>query len=322
VGPVLTWLAFAAHEPTCVEAEAFWLGDLPTSDGEVEGVILGSSQAGLGFDVYALDAATGHPWVRVARHAIEQSSVPRTFPRMLASTAASPGLQHLVVETSPYLFDQVSCGRPELEGVPLRASWWSAAREMLGPDAELAPDVAMGWLPHRWLMTSGRRRDLVTHVKNPREGLQVLLDSPRMLHGFSPPSRWVGEPVPDLTEERMMNRRKFLLGAPLDRYVPEVNAECVAILETLVRVARPGRTVFVMPPVRAAMRDSIPADYRAALRAALEGVAQRAATPVVVYDATSEFEGMESESFMDFDHLSAGGAAELTGRVAERLVRP
>ena len=198
------------------------------------------------------------------------------------------------------------------------------AANFIGPTIlyAFAPDVAMGWLPHRWLMTSGRRRDLVTHVKNPREGLQVLLDFPKVFQGFAPPVRWVGEPVPDLTPERMMNRRKFLLGAPLERYVPAVNAECVAVLETLVRVARPERTVFVMPPVRAAMRDSIPADYRAALRTALEGVAERAVTPVVVYDATSEFEGNEAASFMDFDHLSADGASELTKRVAERLVGP
>lgn len=319
VAPIGVWAAFSAHEPRCEDSDAFWNGDLPTGPGAVEGVILGSSQMGLDLDVYALAEASGHPWVRVARHAVEQASIPRTFPRMLASTPASAGLDHLVIEVSPLLFDTVGCGRPELDGVPMRAGWWSAARHMLGPDAELAPEVAMGWLPHRWIMTSGRRRDLVDHAKRPAHAARLVADLPAIAEGFSPPARWEGEPIPDLTPERIDKRRRFLLGAPLETYVPTVSALCLGVLERTIEGARAGRTVVVIPPVRARMRDAIPATFRAELRASVEAVATRARTPVLVWDATDTFADREAAAFTDFDHLSAEGAGEFTGMLAERL---
>ncbi|MES2637895.1 MAG: hypothetical protein V4850_00370 [Myxococcota bacterium] len=319
VAPVAVWAAFSAHEPHCEDSDAFWNGDLPTGPGAVEGVILGSSQMGLDLDVYALAEASGHPWVRVARHAVEQASIPRTYPRMLASSAASPGLAHLVIEVSPLLFDTVACGRPELDGVPMRAGWWSSARHMLGPDAELAPEVAMGWLPHRWIMTSGRRRDLVDHAKRPGHALRLVADLPGIAQGFAPPARWEGEPIPDLTAERIDKRRRFLLGGPLESYVPEVSDLCLGVLERTIEGAGAGRTVLVLPPVRARLRDAVPATVRTDLRASVQAIASRAHTPVVVWDATDTFADREDVAFTDFDHLSAEGAGVFTGMLAERL---
>ncbi|MDP2307001.1 MAG: hypothetical protein Q8P18_13330 [Pseudomonadota bacterium] len=317
--PVLVWAAFSAHEPHCEDSDAFWTGDLPTGPGRVDGAILGSSQMGLDLDVFALASETGHPWVRVARHAVEQGSVPRTFPRMLASTPASPGLAHLVIEVSPLLFDTVGCERPELDGVPMRAGWWSAARQMLGADAVLAPEVAMGWLPHRWIMTSGRRRDLVDHAKRPAHALRLLTDLPGIFQGFAPPARWEGEPVPDLTAARIDRRRAFLLGAPLDTYVPTVSALCLGVLERTIEGARAGRTVLVLPPLRGGMRDAVPSSFRTDLRASVDAVAARASTPVVVWDATDVFADREDAAFTDFDHLSAEGAGAFTGQLVELL---
>ncbi|MDO9280392.1 MAG: hypothetical protein Q7U06_00675, partial [Pseudomonadota bacterium] len=319
VAPIGVWAAFSAHEPHCEDSDAFWNGDLPTGPGRVEGVILGSSQMGLDIDIYALAEASGHSWARIARHAVEQASIPRTFPRMLASSPGAPGLSHLVVEVSPLLFDTVACGRPELDGVPMRAGWWSAARHMLGPDAELAPEVAMGWLPHRWIMTSGRRRDLVDHAKRPAHALRLVADLPAVFQGFAPPARWEGEPIPDLTPERIDKRRRFLLGAPLETYIPTVSDLCLGVLERTIEGAGAGRTVLVMPPVRARMRDAIPSSLRGELRASLDGIATRARTPVVVWDATDTFADREDAAFSDFDHLSAEGAVAFTGKLAERL---
>jgi len=317
--PIGVWAAFSAHEPHCAGSEAFWNGDLPAGEGPVDGVILGSSQMGLDLDVYALAEATGHAWSRVARHAVEPSSIPRTYPRMLGSTAAEPGLAHLVIEVSPLLFDTVGCARPALHGIPLRLAWWDAERAIQGPEAELAPDVAMGWLPHRWIMSAGRRRDLVDHAKDPVHALRLLADLPGIVHGFSPPARWEGEPAPDLTDDRITKRRRFLLGAPLETWVPEPSALCLGVLERTIAAARPERTLLILPPVRARMRDAIPADYRADLRVAVEQIAARAATPVVVFDATDAFAASEDASFTDFDHLSSTGAAAFTAQVAERL---
>lgn len=320
--PVLAVLAFSAHEPNCSESEAFWLGDLPTGPGEVDGVVLGSSQMGLDVDVHALAEATGHPWVRVARHAVEHASIPRTYPRMLASSPASPGLEHLVIEVSPLLFDEGACARKELDGIPTRAHWWGAARDMLGPEAELAPSVAMGWLPHRWIMTAGRRRDLVDHLTTPDEALALLRDLPRIFEPFSPPSRWEGEPVPELSDARIEKRRRFLFGGPLDGYVAAPSVMCLTMVERLVAAARPGKTVLVLPPLRARMRDAVPAKLRSALLAEVTALAARAPTAVAVWDATDAFAGREEQAFTDFDHLSASGAAEFTRALAERLTGP
>ena len=319
VAPVVAVAAFSAHEPTCPESEAFWLGDLPTGPGEAQGVVLGSSQMGLDLDIHALAAATGHPWVRTARHAVEHASIPSTYPRMLASTPASPGLDHLVLEVSPLLFDTVGCSRDPLHGIPMRTQWWGAARAMLGPDAELAPEVAMGWLPHRWVMTSGRRRDIVDHLTNPSEARALLLDLPKVFGPFAPPARWEGEPVPELSAERIEKRRRFLFGAPLDRYEPTPSAECLATLSRVVDAADAERTVLLLPPLRAAMRDAVPAALRVDLRAAVDAIAAARPGRVVVFDATDRFVDAEAASFTDFDHLSAAGATVLTADVAARL---
>lgn len=319
VAPVLTWVAFAAHEPQCADSDAFWDGDLATGPGEVRGVILGSSQMGLDLDVYALAAGTGHPWQRVARHAVEQASIPATFPRMLASTEARPGMDHLVVEMSPLLFDTVGCARPELDGVPMQVHWYRTAREMLGDEAELVPSLAMDWLPHRTIMTSGRRRDLVDHLTRPKEALAVLRDLPRALDGFHPPARWEGEPVPELTLERVQKRRKFLLGGPLESWKPEVSERCLAVLKHTLAGAAAGHAVIILPPMRQMMRDDIDPGYRSALRAAAEKVATEAVTPVRVLDGTDLYADREAEMFTDFDHLSAAGAADFSQRVLEAL---
>ncbi len=319
VAPLLLVAAFSAHEPHCEEAEAFWTGDLPTGPGRVDGVVLGSSQMGLDIDVHALAAATGHPWVRVARHAVEHASIPRTFPRLLGSSPAAPGLRHLVLEVSPLLFDEGACARPELDGVPLRPQWWGATRAVLGPDAELAPQVAMGWLPHRWIMTAGRRRDLVDHLKDPAEALALLRDLPRVFQGSSPPARWEGEPVPELSAERVEKRRRFLFGGPLDAYRPVPSEACLATLEGVIDQARAERTVLVLPPLRGLLRDAVPAELRVALRAEVDAIAAARPGRVVAWDATDTFADREAEAFTDFDHLSAEGASAFTGMLAERL---
>ncbi len=316
--PLCVWAAFSAHEPYCDDSEAFWTGDLPTSPGVVGGVILGSSQMGLDLDVYALDRATGEPWVRVARHAVEHASIPRTYARMLGSSAARPGLAHLVIEVSPLLFDEVGCERPELPGLPLRLPWFAAVRGMLGVDAELAPALAMGWLPHRAVMTSGRRHDLAAHAKRPGHALQLLGDLRHVFHGFSPPARWAGEPVPDLTPERIERRRRFLFGGPLEGYVPRVSALCLRVLERTVAEAHAGKTLLLLPPLRTALRDAIPAAVRSELRGALQELSTRMPT-VSMLDATDLFAAEEAANFTDFDHLNPVGAAGLTTAVAAAL---
>ena len=263
--------------------------------------------------------STGHAWQRVARHAVEQASIPATFPRMLASTDASPGMDHLVVEMSPLLFDTVGCARPELEGVAMQPHWYRTARAMLGPDEALIPAMAMDLLPHRWIMTSGRRRDLFDHLTRPSEALAVLRDLPRVVDGFHPPARWEGEPVPELTLERVRKRRTFLLGGPLEAWKPVVSDRCVETLGRTIAGARPGHTVIVLPPMRAMMRDDIDAGYRAALRETAEKVAKEAATPVRVLDGTDFYADREAEMFTDFDHLSATGAADFSKRVLAAL---
>jgi hypothetical protein len=319
--PLFVWAAFSAHEASCPDAEAFWDGDLPTASGPVGGVILGSSRMGMDIDIYALAKETGLVWQRVARHAIEQASIPRSYPRMLGSTDAEPGMKRLIVEVSPLMFDEVGCARPELPGIPLRLPWWSAARKMLGSDAELAPDVAMGWLPHRWLMTSGRRHDIVEHLKKPAHLLSMVGDLPGILHGFSPPARWGGEVPPDLTPERAWRRRQFLFGAPIEGFVPTVNAACVATLAQVVEAAHAERTLLVIPPLRKLMKDTLPADYLAAVRAMADDVASHASGRVTVLDATDRFADAEDPRFSDFDHLAEPGAAALTPAIAAALAR-
>lgn len=316
--PIVVWAAFSAHEPVCEDAEAFWTGDLPTGPGPIGGVILGSSRMGMDLDVHALAARTDRVWLRVARHAVEQASIPRSYPRLLASTPASPGLSRLILEVSPLMFDEVGCARPELTGIPMQAHWLPTARRMLGDDAELAPDVAMGWLPHRWLMTSGRRRDLIDHAKRPGHALRLITDFPRVFLGFSAPARWAGEIVPDLTMERVLRRRGFLLGAPLETFVPRVNAECVAVLQRVIAGARAERTLLVIPPLRALMKGTLPAGYLTELRAAADAVA--ASSPgATVLDATDRFADAEEAHFSDFDHLGEAGAAAWTEDVAAAL---
>ncbi len=352
VAPGLVWAAFSAHEPHCAEAEAFWNGDRPAGEGPVEGVILGSSRMGFGLDTVQLADATGHAWQRVARHAIVTASVPASYPWMLATTDASPGaaggrmgprrprfgggvaegggppsapessrvtLRALVVEVSPLMMDATSCGRPVLPNVPVEAHWWGPAREALGPDAAIAPAVAMGWLPHRWVMTSGRRHDILEHVKKPAHALALLTDLPGVLHGFEAPARWHGPEVPDLDDARIRSRREFLLGGSLDTFVPHPNVACLATLRETIAMGRAQQTVLVMPPLRARMRDSLPAPYREELRAAVSALAADAPFPTRFLDATDRFADAEDASFTDFDHLSADGAQVWTRELAAIL---
>ena len=319
VAPVAVWGAFSAHEPHCEDANAFWNGDLPTGEGDVEGVVLGSSRMGMDLDVYALAEATGFPWVRVARHAIEQASIPMSYPRLLASTPARPGLKRLVIEVSPLLFDETGCGRPPLAGIPMQAHWMPAAWEMEGHETELAPAVAMGWLPHRWLMSSGRRHDVIEHLERPAHALRLLTDLSHLGEGFHPPARWRGEIPPDLSDERIVKRRQFLLGGPIDTFVPKVNATCVAVLERVIAEARAERTILVLPPVRARMRDSLPAEYRDDVKSMMRSLASRSSVSTVLVDATDRFAGAEDDHFADFDHLDEKGARAFTRDLLEAL---
>lgn len=321
LAPLLVWAAFSAHEPRCEDGGVFWNGDLPTGDGAVSGVILGSSSMGLDVDVYALAAATGAPWQRVARHAIEQASIPASYPRMLASSDARPGMDALVVEVSPSLFDTTGCARPPLDGVAMEPGWALAAREMLGEDAALAPALAMELLPHRWIMTSGRRSDLVSHLKRPAHALKLVTDLPGLLEGRKPPARWRGEPAPDITPERAWKRRAFLLGAPIERFEPTVSAACTATLSRVIAAADARRTVLVLPPLRATLQQTFPAGYLDAVRASATQLA--AASPRTrVLDAIDRFTADESTNFLDFDHLNATGAAAFTADLARALDAP
>lgn len=319
VAPLAIFAAMAAHEPNCATNESFWNGDRPTGPGPVEGLILGTSHMGMDLDVHALAAATGATWQRIARHAVEEASLPATYPRLLAASDARAGMKWLVIEGSPLIFDKAGCGRPELQGVPMRASWMPEARAMLGPDAELVPEVALGWLPHRWLMTAGRRHDLALHAKDPAHLVEVLRDAPGAVSGPHAPARWRNERIPDLTTERVRHRRRYLLGTSLDAFVPEVHAGCVATLETVIATAAAERTVVLVPPLRPEMRDTLPAGYRAAFLAAMDAVAARAPVPTVVVDATDRFAGTEDAHFADFDHLDARGATALTDDLVAAL---
>ncbi len=319
VAPGLVWAAFSAHEPHCADAEAFWNGDLPAGEGPVAGVILGSSRMGFGVDVHALAGETGHAWQRVARHAIVTASVPASYPWMLATTDASVGLDALVIEVSPLMMDATSCGRPVLPNLPVEAHWWGPAREALGPDAAIAPAVAMGWLPHRGIMTSGRRHDIVEHLKKPEHALALVTDLPGALHGFAAPARWQGPEVPDLDDARIKSRREFLLGGPLDTFVPHPNAACLTTVRDTIAMAGARRTVLVMPPLRARMRDSLAVSYREELRTAVSKLAAEAPFPTRFLDATDRFADTEDASFTDFDHLSEAGAAAWTRELAAIL---
>lgn len=320
VGPLLVWAAFSAHEPRCEDAEVFWTGDLPTGAGPVGGVILGSSSMGMDLDVYALSHATGSAWQRIARHAIEQSSVPASYPRMLSSSDATPGLATLILEVSPSLFDQTSCARPELAGLPMRLAWAPAARRMLGDDAELTPAIAMGWLPHRWIMTSGRRSDIISHLKRPAHAVQLLTDLPNFLSGRRPPSRWKGEAAPELTPERALRRREFLLGGPLNTWVPVVSDACMGTLERVITEAHADQTVLIIPPLRAVLQATFPDGYLTKLTDAAHAVAART-DHTVVLDAKDRFKEDEDRNFLDFDHLNETGTAAFTADVLTLLRR-
>ncbi len=324
--PVAVWLAFSAHEPTCPEQEAFWNGDRPVvpDDGEghdVEAVVLGSSHLGMGIDLARAAMATQVGWQRIARHAVATVSLPRSYAWMLASTDASPGMRALVIEASPLLMDVTTCGRAPLANVAVHPSWWWSARAMLGEDAPLASAVAAGGLPHRWLMSSGRRSDLLAHAKHPRHALGVLADLPRLRRGLPVVTRWPGERVPDLDEARIRRRREALLGAPMEAFVPEVDAGCVDALADVIRAARAERTLVVAPPMRARMRAGLDPAYLRAFDTALEAMATSLAPlRVDVWDATDAFVADEEGRFEDFDHLSAEGAALWTDAIVTRVL--
>ncbi len=309
--PLAVWWTMSVHEPYCPWEEAFWDGDLPAGEGDVRGLLLGSSRTGADVDVVQLAEGTGFAWQRMARHTLSGNSLVPTYPELLTASAASPGLDVLFIEVSPLLFDEVSCGRAPIPHVAMQPQW-------LGPAGVLGIEnrpsaLAMTILPHRWLAGSGRRHDLVEHLKAPGHLLTAVADLRHGSRGRIP--RWVGEPAPPLTAENAMNRREFLLGQPMSAWVPKVNASCLATLEQVVRVAAAKRTFLVMLPMRPALRDTVEPEYWSGARLALrESASQLPRTALL--DFTTRFDA-DLGQFNDFDHLTAEGAAAFTAELAD-----
>ncbi len=305
--PLATWWTMSVHEPHCPWQEAFWNGDLPVGDGPVRGLILGSSRSGTDFVLDDLAARTGVAWQRLARHTLAGSSLPPTYPALAAASDAVPGnLDVLVIEVSPLLFDQQSCGREPIPHLSMNPRWFRAS-DTLGLD-ERPSALAMWLLPHRWLAGSGRRHDLVEHAKAPAHALGAIADLRHL--GRDTVSRWPGEPAPELTEENAHNRREFLLAGPLDTWVPAVNVECLAAVERTVRAAVAPRAFLVMLPVRPMLRDTVEADYWAAARLAFRELAGRLPRTALL-DYTT-FADADERQFNDFDHLTEAGARAFT----------
>ncbi len=317
VAPLAAWWTLSVHEPHCAWGEAFWNGDLPAGEdlhggeGPVRGLLLGSSRMGAGVDVVQLSEGTGLAWQRVARHTLSGNALLPSYPGLLGSSAARPELDVLVVEVSPLLVDEVSCGRPPIPHIPLRAFWFGEA-DRLGLEGR-ASALAMSILPHRWLAGSGRRHDLIEHLRSPRHALQAVAD---LRYGTRATiSRWPGEPAPELTPENAQKRRAFLLGRPMTEWVPEVNGECLVSLERTVRAARAKRSFFVVLPMRPMLRATIEADYDAAARLALRELAGRLPRTALL-DYSTRFDA-EPAAFNDFDHLNGSGAATFTAELSE-----
>lgn len=309
--PMAVWWTMSVHEPYCAWEEAFWDGDLPAGEGEVRGLLLGSSRTGADVDVVALAGGTGFAWQRLARHTLSGNSLVPTYPHLLAASDAPPGLDVLVIEVSPLLFDEVSCGRAPIPHVAMQPQWFGAA-EALGIEDRTSA-LAMTILPHRWLAGSGRRHDLVEHVKSPGHMLSAVADLRHGTRGRIP--RWMGEPAPPLTAEHAQNRREFLLGRPMKAWVPKVSATCLATLEQVVRVAAAKRTFLVMLPMRAMLRDTVEPEYWSTARLALRESAGRLPRTALL-DFTTRFD-TEPGHFNDFDHLTAEGASAFTAELVE-----
>ncbi len=311
VGPLAAWWTLSVHEPRCPWGEPFWTGDLPAGEGEVGGLVLGSSRMGADLDIGALAAGTGFAWQRVARHTLTENALPPSYPLLLGSSDARPGLEVLVVEVNPLLFDEVSCARPPLPHVPLQPGWFGRG-EALGVENR-ASALSMAILPHRWLAGSGRRHDFVEHAKHPAHALGAVADL--RFGARAPLARWAGEPAPERTVENAWKRRAFLLGGPISTWVPKVSRSCLSAVETTVRVADAQRTFFVILPMRSMLRDTIEPDYQTEAQAAFRDLA--ASLPrTALLDLSTRFDA-EPEAFNDFDHLTPEGSDIFTGELAE-----
>ena len=311
--PLGWWWTLSVHEAHCPWGEAFWTGDLPAGAGPVRGLLLGSSRMGADVDLVQLADGTGHGWQRIARHTLAGSALPPSYPALLASSQARPGMDVLVVEVSPLLFDETSCSRPAMPHVAMEPQWVSAAGRM---GLEGRPSaLAMTLLPHRWLAGSGRRHDIIEHVSQPGHLLRALLD---LRHGQRQVlARWPGEPAPPLTDDNARNRREFLLGGTLDTWVPEINEQCVATLERVIRAADAQRAFLVVLPMRTALRKTIEPGYVAGARRALRDAALRLPRTALL-DLSTRYDDEEAY-FNDFDHLTPTGAAALTTELVDLL---
>ena len=311
--PLGLWWTLSVHEGHCAWGEAFWTGDVPAGTGPVRGLLLGSSRMGADVDLVQLAEGTGHAWQRVARHTLSGNALPPSYPALLASAAAGPGMDVLVVEVSPLLFDQTSCARPAMPAMAMAPRWFGPAGTM---GLEGRPSaLAMSLLPHRWLAGSGRRHDIVEHMKHPGHLLGALGD---LRHGGRQVlARWPGEAAPVLTAENARNRREFLLGGKLDTWIPSVNEMCVATLERVVRAAQAQRAFLVILPMRPSLRETIEPEYEAAARLALREAASRLPRAALL-DFSTRYDRDEA-NFNDFDHLTPTGAAAFTTELVELL---
>ncbi len=313
VAPTAVWWTLSVHEPYCAWGEAFWDGDLPLGDGPVRGLFLGSSRAGADVDMAVLAAETGFAWQRLARHTLTDNALPPSYPELLTLSDAHPGLDVLMIEVGPLLFDQTSCRRPPIPHVAMQPWWFDAAGDL---GVENRPSaLAMTVLPHRWLAGSGRRHDLVEHLKDPAHLVTTIGDLRHGTRGRI--TRWPGEPAPDLTPDNARNRREFLLGGKLSTWVPAVHEGCVARLGEVVEAAHAKRTVLLMLPMRPMLRATIEPEYQTA---AIEAFVQLAAAhPGTVFLDYSLRYDDDQAKFNDFDHLNAEGAAEFTPALAAGL---
>ncbi len=311
VAPIAAWWTLSVHEPHCEWGEPFWTGDLPVGEGAPRGLLLGSSRMGADVDTALLAERTGLAWQRIARHTLTGNALPPTYPALLGSSAVRPGLDVLVVEVNPLLYDQTSCGRPAAPNVPLAPAWTPHGEE-LGVENR-ASALAMALLPHRWLAGSGRRHDLVEHAKHPGHALRALGD---LAHGARQPmARWPGEPAPERTEANAWKRREFLLGQSMDAWVPRLHQGCLEDLATTVRVADAQRTFLVVLPMHPMFRGTIEPEYASAARVSFRELAGSLPRTALV-DLSARFDG-EPDRYNDFDHLTAAGAERFTGELAE-----
>ncbi|MBM4366368.1 MAG: hypothetical protein FJ102_09130 [Deltaproteobacteria bacterium] len=309
--PLAAWWTMSVHEPHCEWQEAFWNGDRPVGEGKVGGLVLGSSRSGTDYRLSVLAERTGYAWQRLARHTLTGSALPPTYSALLAASDAVPGeLEVLVVEVSPLLFDQTSCGRAPIPHVAMNPRWF-ARSSRLGLD-ERPSAMAMWLLPHRWLAGSGRRHDLVEHAKHPGHALAALGDLRHM--GRDIVDRWPGEPAPELTEKNAWSRREFLLGGKIDTWVPRLHEGCMQALARTVEGAGAARSFLVILPVRPMLRGTVEAEYWSAARQAFRDLAQ--SLPRTALLDYSTFGDADESLFNDFDHLGEAGATAFSGDFA------